>query len=293
MSIIDKAMKKLQEKQEKEGKNTKAGRVASSIPPNIRTTKYKAKVENSGVDQCKLHIDRKQLINAGLSISAADGSLTVDNAFRRIKRPILANAFGKESALVENGNIVMVCSSLPGEGKTFTAINLAMSIAIELDKTVLLVDADLPKRTTSKLFDLEDAAGLTNVLLGEEKLSDVIVSTDLPDFKIIPAGTKHHHGTELLGSDKMFNLIEELATRYPDRVIIFDTPPLLITSEAQVIAGLAGQVVLIVEADRTLKHDVEEAVNMLDKSKPIGLVLNKTQTSSGSDYYGDTAYGNY
>lgn len=292
MSIIDKAMKKLQEKQEKEG-NMKLGAVASHITPNIRTTKYKVKVENSGVDQCRLHIDRKQLINAGLSISAADGSLTVDNAFRRIKRPILANAFGKESTLVENGNIVMICSSLPGEGKTFNAINLAMSIAIELDKTVLLVDADLPKRTTSKLFDLDGEAGLTDVLVGDEKLSDVVVSTDLPDFKIIPAGKKHHHGTELLASDNMLNLIEELANRYPDRVIIFDTPPLLITSEAQVIAGLAGQVVLVVEADRTLKHDVEEAVSMLDKSKPIGLVLNKTQTSSGSDYYGDSAYGNY
>jgi len=289
MSIIDKAMKKLQEKQEQE--NAKAGTVARHVTPTIRTTKYKAKVENSGADQCKLHLDRKQLINAGLSISAIDGSLTVDNAFRRIKRPILANAFGKEAALVENGNIVMICSSLPGEGKTFTAINLAMSIAIELDKTVLLVDADLPKRTTSKLFDLEGEAGLTDVLVGDEKLSDVVVSTDLPDFKIIPAGKKHHHGTELLASDKMFNLIEELATRYPDRIIIFDTPPLLITSEAQVIAGLAGQVVLVVEADRTLKHDVEEAVTMLDKSKPIGLVLNKTQTSTGSDYYGDSAYG--
>ena len=287
MSIIDKAMKKLQEKQEREN----SGRVANRNTPTIRTTKYKAKVTNSGVAQCKLHLDRKQLINAGLSISALDGSLTVDNAFRRIKRPILANAFGKEAALVENGNIVMICSSLPGEGKTFNAINLAMSIAIELDKTVLLVDADLPKRTTSKLFDLEGQAGLTDVLVGDEKLSDVVVSTDLPDFKIIPAGTKHHHGTELLASDKMFNLIEELATRYPDRIIIFDTPPLLITSEAQVIAGLAGQVVLVVEADRTLKHDVEEAVSMLDKTKPIGLVLNKTQTSSGSDYYGDSAYG--
>jgi len=292
MSIIDKAMKKLQEKQEKEG-GTKPGAVASHITPKIRATKYKAKIENSGIDQCRLHIDRKQLINAGLSISTADGSLTVDNAFRRIKRPILANAFGKESTLVENGNIVMICSSLPGEGKTFNAINLAMSIAIELDKTVLLVDADLPKRTTSKLFDLEGEAGLTDVLVGDEKLSDVVVSTDLPDFKIIPAGKKHTHGTELLASDKMFNLIEELAHRYPDRVIIFDTPPLLITSEAQVIAGLAGQVVLVIEADRTLKHDVEEAVNMLDKSKPIGLVLNKTQTSSGSDYYGDSPYGNY
>jgi len=283
MSIIDKAMKKLQE--------NKSDSTVKRITPDIKTTRYRAKVEKSGVAQCKVHLDRQQLINAGLTISAADGSLTIDNAFRRIKRPILANAFGKESALVENGNIVMICSSLPGEGKTFNAINLSMSIAIELDKTVLLVDADLPKRTTSKLFGLESEIGLTDVLVGDNNLSDVIVSTDLPDFKIIPAGRKHELGTELLASDKMFNLISELSDRYKDRIIIFDTPPLLITSEAQVIASLAGQVVLVVEADRTLKHDVEDAVNMLDETKPIGLVLNKTQTSSGSDYYGDSAYG--
>jgi len=290
MSIIDKAMQKLQAKQAQLDKG-QAATTTSHLSPNIKTTKYKVRAENAGTRECKLHVDRKQLITAGLNISPVDGGLTVDNAFRRIKRPILANAFGKEAALIENGNIVMVCSSLPGEGKTFTAINLAMSIAIELDKTVLLVDADLPKRTTSKLFNLEGQVGLTDVLIGEETLSDVVVSTDLPDFKIIPAGKQHEHGTELLASDKMFNLIEELATRYPDRIIIFDTPPLLITSEAQILASLAGQVVLVVEADRTLKHNVEEAVSMLDKSKPIGLVLNKTQTSSGSDYYGDSVYG--
>ncbi len=285
MSIIDKAMKKLQD--------NKGDSVAKRITPKIKTTKYKEKAKRHSRNECKLHIDRKQLISAGLSISADDGSLTVDNAFRRIKRPILANAFGKESALVENGNIVMICSSLPGEGKTFNAINLSMSIAIELDKTVLLVDADLPRRNTTSLFGLEDEAGLTDVLVGENELADVIVSTDFPDFKILPAGTKHHHGTELLASDKMHNLITELASRYQDRIIIFDTPPLLITSEAQVLAGLAGQIVLVVEADRTLKHDVEDAVEMLDSSKPIGLVLNKTQTNSGSDYYGDSAYGAY
>jgi len=285
MSIIDKAMKKLQD--------NKSSSIKKRITPKIKTTKYKAKITNSRNNECKLHLDRQRLINAGLSISAADGSLTVDNSFRRIKRPILANAFGKEAALVENGNIVMVCSSLPGEGKTFNAINLSMAIAIELDKTVLLVDADLPKRNTTNLFGLQDEAGLTDVLVGDKNLSEVVVSTDLPDFKIIPAGTKHHHATELLASDKMFNLITELASRYQDRIIIFDTPPLLITSEAQVLAGLAGQVVLIVEADRTLKHDVEDAIEMLDNTKPIGLVLNKTQTSTGSDYYGDSAYGSY
>jgi len=276
-------MRKLQE--------NKSGAITKRIQPDIKTTRYKVKENGSNTDECKLHLNRQQLVKAGLSISMLDGSMVVDNAFRKIKRPLLANAFGKEAALVENGNIVMICSSLPGEGKTFTASNLAMSIAIELDKTVLLVDADSPKRTLTKLFSLENEIGLTDVLVGKKDLSDVVVSTDLPDFKIIPAGQKYEHGTELLASDKMFNLVSELSERYPDRIIIFDTPPLLITSEAQVIAELAGQIVLVVEADRTLKHDVEDAVSMLDNSKPIGLVLNKTQISTGSDYYGDSAYG--
>jgi len=279
MSIIEKAMQKLNENRDSNGSRK-------------RTTTYKNVVSPANiphVDKCRVHLDVDTLINAGMTISA-DGNVTVDNAYRKIKRPILANAFGKESQLVDKGNLVMITSSLPGEGKTYSSLNIAMSIAIEMDRTVLLVDADLPKSTTSKLFGLQKERGLTEVLTGKARLEDVIVSTDLKDFKILPSGKKHEHATELLSSEKMIKVVNELASRYPDRLIIFDSPPLLATSEAQVIAGLAGQVLLVIEADRTLKHLVEEAVGMLDRERAIGVILNKTQQSGGSDYYG-SGYG--
>ena len=286
MSIIEKAMQKLNETRTETGQ------------PRKRTTTYRNAVRPESTtrkNQCQVHLNVERLVKAGMTI-ASDGSVTIDNAFRRIKRPVLANAFGKESELVENGNLVMVTSSLPGEGKTYNSINIAMSIAIEMDRTVLLVDADLPKSSTTRWFGLENEPGLTEVLTGRAELNEVIVSTDLRDFKILPSGKKHAHTTELLSSDKMLNVLTELANRYPDRLIMFDSPPLLATSEAQVLAGLMGQILLVVEADRTLKHVVQEAVNMLDREKAIGVILNKTQQSGGSDYYGDSygyGYGSY
>jgi len=278
-------MQKLNESRDETGKK------------RAHTTTYKNAVSPPiipGTDKCKVHLDVDRLIRAGMMI-ANDGSVTIDNAYRRIKRPVLANAFGKESQIVENGNLVMITSSLPGEGKTYNSINIAMAIAIEMDRTVLLVDADLPKSSTTSLFGLGKAPGLTDVLTGKANLSDVIVSTDLDDFKILPSGKRHAHSTELLSSDKMLNVITELSNRYPDRLVIFDSPPLLATAEAQVLAGLVGQILLVIEADRTLKHVVQDAVNMLDREKAIGVILNKTQKSSGSDYYGDGygyGYGN-
>ncbi len=279
MSIIEKAMQKLNESRG-ETQNRRS------------TTKYKNAISPTNIPrraQCRVHLDVDRLVNAGMTIDA-DGSVTIDNSYRRIKRPVLANAFGKESQIVENGNLVMITSSLPGEGKTYSSINLAMSIAIEMDRTVLLVDADLPKSSTTKLFGLENELGLTDVLAGKANLGDVIVSTDLQDFKILPAGKKHAHSSELLSSDKMLLVINELATRYPDRLVMFDSPPLLATAEAQILAGLVGQIILVIEADRTLKHNVRDAINMLDRDKAIGVILNKTQRSGGSDYYGD-GYG--
>ena len=260
--------------------------------PRKRTTTYRNAVKTAHAkrpDKCHIHLDVDRLVAAGMTI-APDGSVTIDNAYRKIKRPVLANAFGKESNLVENGNLVMVTSSLPGEGKTYNTINIAMSIAIEMDRTVLLVDADLPKSTATSLFGLENAPGLTDVLAGKADLGNVIVSTDLQDFKILPSGRKHAHATELLSSDRMLSVITELSTRYPDRLVLFDSPPLLATSEAQVLAGLVGQILLVVEADRTLKYVVQDAVNLLDREKAIGVILNKTQQSGGADYYGD-GYG--
>lgn len=218
----------------------------------------------------------------------------VADEFRRIKRPLLANAFGKGVAEVEHGNLIMLASALSGEGKTFTALNLAMSIARERERTVLLIDADVAKPHISRMLELESRPGLLDLVLDEDlDLGDVLVNTDVPGLRILPAGQQHRHATELLASDKMETLVSEIANRYPDRVVIFDSPPLLLTAEAQVLSGLVGQVVMVVAAGATKQSVVQAALELLDPSKIINLVLNKSSSgAAGGDYYGSGNYGN-
>ncbi|MGH8501177.1 MAG: XrtA-associated tyrosine autokinase [Gammaproteobacteria bacterium] len=210
-----------------------------------------------------------------------------DDEFRRIKRPLLANATGKGSSLTERGNLIMVSSAVAGEGKTHTAINLALNIARDLDHTVLLIDADVIRRTTSVLLGIADKPGLVDLLHDDRvELSRALLRTSMPRLTVLPAGMHHPQATELLSSQTMARLVTDMSSRYADRIIIFDSPPLLVTVEAQVIAELAGQIVVVVEACRTPPAIVEEAIAMLDRSKPIGLVLNKSRRLLRTDYYG-------
>lgn len=209
--------------------------------------------------------------------------------YRRIKRPLLANAFGKTASLVEQGNLVLVTSSLPDEGKTTTATNLALSMAQEKDHTVLLVDCDVNKRGTSQLFGLKDKPGLVELLESDSlSIGDVLLRTDVPELCVLSAGKGGEYVTELLASQRMSDIVAEMASRYDDRVIIFDAPPLLPTPQTQVLAELVGQVVFVIEAGKTPQMLVEEAVDMLPEEKAIGLVLNKTEGVSGRNgyYYG-------
>lgn len=217
----------------------------------------------------------------------------VADEFRRIKRPLLANAFGKGVVEVEHGNLIMLASALSGEGKTFTALNLAMSVARERERTVLLIDADVAKPHISRILDLESRPGLLDLVLDKNlDLGDVLVTTDVPGLRILPAGTQHRHATELLASDKMDALVSEIANRYPDRIVIFDSPPLLLTAEAQVLSALVGQVVMVVAAGSTKQSVVQAALELLDPSKTINLVLNKSASgAAGGDYYGSGNYG--
>lgn len=211
----------------------------------------------------------------------------VNDEFRRIKRPLLANASAKSGIGQDYGNVIMVTSSVAGEGKTHTSINLALNIARELDYTVLLIDADIIRRETSRLLGIKDKPGLMDLLHSKHlQINDVILKTDVPRLSVLPAGQFHEQATELLSSNDMRRLVSELATHDPQRIIIFDSPPLLATAEAQILAELMGQIVMVVEAMSTATNVVEEAVAMLDKSKPIGLVLNKSRRLLGADHYG-------
>jgi len=209
--------------------------------------------------------------------------------YRRIKRPLLSNAFGKTASLVDRGNLILVTSAVPNEGKTYTSINLALSIAQEMDHTVLLVDCDVNKQGVSRRLGLGNIPGLVDVLENDHfNVGDALLRTDIPELTVLCAGKQHEYVSELLASKRMASLVDEMVSRYEDRVIIFDAPPLLPTPQTQVLAGLVGQIVFVVEAGNTPQSVVEEALEMLPDEQAVGLVMNKSEGtfSRSSNYYG-------
>ena len=240
----------------------------------------------------KLDLDR--LREAGLVDPRSNKTNRTTEEFRRIKRPLLMHARGEGATMVANANMIMVTSALPGEGKTFTSINLALSIAMEMDKTVLLIDADVAKPDVTARLGVEAEKGLIDILLDDGlTLQDVLLRTDIPKLTLLPSGGRHVHSTELLASERMRQLVLELSSRYSDRIVIFDSPPLLLTNEARVLASLMGQIVLVAEESRTPQHAVKEAVDLLDANEIVGIVMNKGAQKTDGDGYGGYGYYSY
>jgi len=238
-----------------------------------------------------LQIDVTRLEDLGF-VTLSDSRRQINEEYREIKRKLLSNAFGPLSSTLPNSNIIMVTSARPSEGKTFTAVNLALSIAAEQDKTVLLVDADVLKPNVLRTLGLEGEKGLMDYLLGEAgDLSKVIYKTNIPKLRIIPAGSAHHLSTELLASTIMNETVNEFSKRYGDRVVIIDTPPIIGINESAILASFAGQAVIVVEEGRSKMQDIEKAVERLNPEMAIGFVVNKSISTSEADgYYG---YGHY
>ncbi len=240
----------------------------------------------------KIDIDLAQLHQLGMVTPDAERTIIAEE-FRLIKRPLIEKAFAQHGGSTKHhGNLIMVASSLPGEGKTFCAVNLAISIAMELDHTVLLVDADVARPSVPRYLrmdpdDTASAVGLMDVLLDDNlDLADALLRTNIDTLSILPAGRSHKRATELLASQAMSSLLDEIANRYPDRIVIFDSPPLLLTTEARVLANQMGQIVLVVEAEATTQHVVKEVLRQLKSHTNVNLVYNKAKTFAGGDYYG-------
>ena len=236
--------------------------------------------------QRSVTLDMEWISAAGMLVPDTRRS-RIKEEYRHIKRPLLMNIDGKGASTVDHANLLMVTSARPGEGKTFTACNLALSIAAERDRTVLLVDADVVKPSVARVLGFEAALGLVDFLIDDQlDLADVLLDTNVPSLTILPAGSKHHLSTELLASENMLKLAAEMSSRYPDRIIIFDSPPLLATTEASVLASLMGQIIMVVSAGRTQQSHVKEALALLNPNQIVGFVLNKARGTLGSDYYG-------
>jgi exopolysaccharide/PEP-CTERM locus tyrosine autokinase len=239
----------------------------------------------------KVDLDLARMRDMGM-VTAAGGRTMLLEDFRIIKRPLLQRAFAERSAGEKPGNLIMMTSSLPGEGKTYCAINLAMSIAMELDHTVLLVDADVARPSVLRTLGLPAQRGLMDILLDDKlDMADVMLRTNVDTLSILPAGTSTPRATELLASSTMSTLVHEIAHRYPDRIVIFDSPPLLLTSEARVLASHMGQIVMVVEAQTTTQHAVKEALRQLDGFNNVNLIYNKTREFPGIEETYDYHYG--
>ncbi len=238
-----------------------------------------------------ISLDFDRLNEAGILTPNTLRSRTTEE-FRLIKRGVLAKRFQEDRP---NSNLILVTSAVPSEGKTFVSLNLAMSIAFERDLRVLLIDADLSRPSIPRVLGIEVDRGMVDVLTGKAAdMSDVLLRTNIDGFSFLPSGRQHHLSTELLASQRMASFVEEIAKRYADRIVIFDSPPVLATSEPSALAQHVGQIVFVVRAEQTSRTAVKTAMDILGTcSKKTELVLNAAKPQFGAASFGYYNYKGY
>ncbi len=232
-------------------------------------------------------LDLARLEREGHLVPTQTRSL-LSEEFRQIKRPLLKHTRSPD-AVKNRLALIMITSAMPKEGKTFSAINLAMSIATEIDKSVLLVDADVVRPEIMRRLGVDADKGLLDLLSDPSlALEDVILETNVPKLSLLPAGRRSNYSTELLASDAMEAFLGSLAANYPGQIVVFDGPPLLVTTEAKVLASRVGQVVVVVEASGTQRREVEQAFAALEQCPNVSSILNKAhepEVPGGYGYY--------
>ncbi|MBC7004732.1 AAA family ATPase [Photobacterium sp. BZF1] len=286
MSTIEQAMSKLNNEK-------KLNKSIQNVGKKEKIAVKQSVTHEKVIDNKVLLIDEQHLQNLGM----VGGELNhqnkkINDEYRAIKHKIVNNAFGPLSKINTNSNLIMVSSANPNEGKTFNAINLALSLSLEKDKSVLLVDADVLNPSVSKTLNIGKMPGLIDYLVSDDlDAGEVIYNTSNPNLRLMPAGTSHHLSYELLASDKMFTLAQELANRYSDRIVIFDCPPLLGVIETISLSKLVGQIVVVVEQEKTKIADIKQAVAQLDKEIAIGFIVNKAVHKVFGQYGYGYGYG--
>jgi protein-tyrosine kinase len=218
----------------------------------------------------------------------------ISHEYRRVKRPLLDRITRLHEEFVGGARLLMVASALPGDGKTFSSFHLAQSIARERDVSALLVDADVARPALSRALGIADRPGLLDALADENlDVESCVLPTDMPGLSLLPAGRGLEMATELLASNRMHEILERLSTADPYRIVVFDSPPLLMSSESRVLAQHAGQVVLVVLAGVTPQGAVKEAMATIPEGKLTGVILNERDTTGTASKYGYGTYGDY
>ncbi len=293
MSIIEKVMDKLEMADQSDPQSQRVKHIdnkdnkdnASAATGEI-SVEHQSQADNAGLTKTSqlVEFDFESLEKSGI-MTPDSINITLSEQYRRIKMPILQNAFGADGLATENRNMVMVTSSIQGEGKSFTSFNLAMSIAKEFNHTVLYIDADVTQKMLNKFAGVGEKAGLVDFLLDEkQELADLLLKTNIQGLTLLPSGRSYDRITEMWASQRMNDLMRELSKRYSDRLVIFDAPPILQESSASILARLVGQIIVVVEAEKTPRHIVEEALTMINDSQFVGLILNKSNQRDVAEY---------
>lgn len=282
MSLVEKALLKLQKLQETKPVQPKVARGAlDATAYGIEPAAQRVQVEKRIVT-----LDQPALRAAGL-LPQEKQRRRVTNEFRHIKRPLIMAALGKTEDALADGHLIMVSSALSGEGKTFISFNLALSIALEKDVRVLLVDADIAKPHISAALGLAKEKGLVDVLADPSlDVESLALPTDVAGLSVLPAGRGDETATELLASERMKAVMAELARNDTRRIVLFDSAPLLLTNESRALASVAGQVVLVVRANVTPRSVVNDALALLADNKAVALIFNQSAQTTMDGYYG-------
>jgi exopolysaccharide/PEP-CTERM locus tyrosine autokinase len=285
MSLIESALEKLRGGREGEPAH-------GTTPPRTSTVAQTAKVTPVVPPPREYHlkriaVDTEALRRAGYLPDTGLERRFADQ-FRRIKRALIDKALSG----APNMRFILITSALPGDGKTFTSLNLSLSMARERDISVLLVDADAPRAQVSGVLDLRSERGLLDALVDETvDVESLVIQTDIPGFEVLPAGKRIESAPELFASTRMEQIATRLAARNPRQLIVFDSAPLLVSSEARALLKIPGQVALVVRSGATPHHAAIEAAAQVDRKKLQGVILNRANIVSEGSYYGYSDYG--
>jgi exopolysaccharide/PEP-CTERM locus tyrosine autokinase len=283
MSVVERALDKLR----------RGGTGSPPLAPEVVGQAVGPEVETAPPIEIeaepRIFVDREALRLAGYLPDSNQDRRFADE-YRQIKRPLLATAFGPiptDLEHVPSPRLVMMASALPGDGKTFTSINLALSLAREKDYSVVLVDGDVAKPHISRIFGVENHPGLLDVLSDPGvDVWDAILQTDVRGLSILPAGTSSEGATELLSSGRMKDVANRIIARSPRSIALFDSSPLLVSSESPALATAMGHVVLVVRSGHTPRHAVLDAVDCLGEDVRVSLVLNQGRGGPSEGRYG-------
>ncbi|MGE4430163.1 MAG: AAA family ATPase [Sphingobium sp.] len=232
-------------------------------------------------------LDRDAMAEAGFLVPGAPITRTGEE-FRIIKRELLARIRGsRQQEAIPNGNIILVASAHAGDGKTFCSVNLALSLAAETGLEILLIDADFAKAEIASTLGLTPGKGMMDALADPHlPVDELVIRTDVPSFFVLPAGQGNDKDAEYLASSRMEAVIAALVAGRPDRVLIFDSPPLLAASPAAALAAHVGQTVLVVRADRTSESALRDAAGLLKECQHVQLLLNGVKFSPSGRRFG-------